>query len=117
MLVTRFVIALTLQVADTGHPAPLPGMPPRDSISIYSAIGVGMLDSVARHALSLVYVPLGGEASVAVIDPHTFPVLRKVGTRAPPQHVLPPYDLRPLWGANGLGNTLTPIDPQNGQAG
>src|SRR2546426_3115072 len=117
MLVTRFVIALTLQVADTGHPAPLPGMPPRDSINIYSAIGVGMLDSVARHALPLVYVPLGGEASVAVIDPHTFRVLRKFETGALPQHVVPSYDLRTLWVANDLGNTLTPIDPETGKAG
>src|SRR3989454_3110410 len=117
MLVTRFVIALTLQVADTGHPAPLHGMPPRDSINIYSCIGVGMLDSVARHALPLVYVPLGGEASVAVIDPHTFRVLRKFETGALPQHVVPSYDLRTLWVANDLGNTLTPIDPETGKAG
>src|SRR6266576_5364176 len=117
MLGTRFVIALTLQVADRGHPAPLPGMPPTDTISIYSAIGVGLLDSAARHALSLVYVPLGGEASVAVIDPHTFRVLRKFETGALPQHVVPAYDLRTLWVANDLGNTLTPIDPETGKAG
>src|SRR5438309_9408264 len=116
MLVAHFVIALTLQVADTGHPAPLPGMPPRDSINIYSAIGVGMLDSVARHALSLVYVPLGGEASVAVIDPHTFRVLPKFGTGALPPHGVPAYDLRTLGAANDLGNTLTPVDPETGQA-
>src|SRR5205814_3300432 len=85
--------------------------------NIYSAIGVGMLDSVARHALPLVYVPLGGEASVAVIDPHTFRVLRKFETGALPQHVVPAYDLRTLWVANDLGNTLTPIDPETGKAG
>lgn len=117
MLVTRLVIALTLQVADTGHPAPPPGMPARDSVNIYSAIGVGMLDSVARHALPLVYVPLGGEASVALIDPRTFRVLRKFETGALPQHVVPAYDLRTLWVANDLGNTLTPIDPETGKAG
>src|SRR5256885_17174145 len=100
MLVTRFVIAPPPQAADTGHPAPLPGMPPRDSISIYSAIGVGMLDSVARHALSLVYVPLGGEASVAGIDPHTFPRPREVRTGSPPPHLRPSYDLRTPLGRN-----------------
>src|SRR2546422_8805817 len=108
MLVTRFVIALTLQVADTGHPAPLPGMPPRDSINIYSAIGVGMLDSVARHALPLGDVPLGGEASVAVGEPHTYRGLRKFETGALPQHGDPRYELPTLWGAYGLGDTLSP---------
>ena len=117
MIVTRLVLALTLQVADTGHRAPLPGMPPRDSVNIYSAIGVGMIDSVARHALPLVYVPLGGEASVALIDPRTYRVLRKFETGALPQHVVPAYDLRTLWVANDLGNTLTPIDPETGTAG
>src|SRR5438445_798739 len=122
MIVARFALVLALaphaQVADTGHRAPLPGMPPgRDSANIYAAIGAGMLDSVARHALPLVYVPLGGEASVAVIDPHTFRVLRKFETGALPQHVVPAYDLRTLWVANDLGNTLTPIDPETGKAG
>src|SRR2546425_1234155 len=122
MIVARFALVLALaphaQVADTGHRAPLPGMPPgRDSANIYAAIGAGMLDSVARRALPLVYVPLGGEASVAVIDPHTFRVLRKFETGALPQHVVPAYDLRTLWVANDLGNTLTPIDPETGKAG
>jgi len=122
MIVARFALVLALaphaQVADTGHRAPLPGMPPgRDSANIYAAIGAGMLDSVARRALPLVYVPLGGEASVAVIDPHTYRVLRKFETGALPQHVVPAYDLRTLWVANDLGNTLTPIDPETGRAG
>src|SRR5438094_7486240 len=122
MIVARFALVLALaphaQVADTGHRAPLPGMPPgRDSANIYAAIGAGMLDSVARRALPLVYVPLGGEASVAVIDPHTYRVLRKFETGALPQHVVPAYDLRTLWVANDLGNTLTPIDPESGRAG
>jgi len=56
MIVARFALVLALaphaQVADTGHRAPLPGMPPgRDSANIYAAIGAGMLDSVARRAL------------------------------------------------------------------
>ena len=115
MLVAHVALTLMLapqaQVADTGHLAPLPGMPGRDSGNIYAAIGAGMLDSVARRALPLVYVPLGGEASVAVIDPHTYRVLRKFVTGALPQHVVPEYELRTLWVANDLGNTLRPIDP------
>src|SRR2546430_16562314 len=38
-------------------------------------------------------------------------------TGALPQHVVPSYDLLTLWGANNLGNTLTPIDPANGREG
>ncbi len=39
---------------------------------MYAGAGVDMIDSVARRAKPLVYVPLGGAASVAVIDPATY---------------------------------------------
>jgi DNA-binding beta-propeller fold protein YncE len=34
-----------------------------------------------------------------------------------PQHVVPAYDLRTLWVANDIGNSLTPIDPISGKEG
>ncbi len=93
-------------------------MPPRlDPHNIYSAAGAGMFDSVARRALPLVYVPLGGAASVSVIDPHIYRVVRTFETGALPQHVVPSYDFRTLWVANDLGNSLTPIDPVTGLPG
>jgi DNA-binding beta-propeller fold protein YncE len=110
----------------TAHAAPastaatplLPGMPPLpDPHHVYSAAGPNMVDSVARRARHLVYVPLGGAASVAVIDPATDRVLRTFETAALPQHVVPAYDLRTLWVANDLGNSLTPIDPVTGMEG
>ena len=76
-----------------------------------------MIAAAARGALPLVYVPLGGAASVAVIDPATYRVVRTFATAALPQHVVPAYDLRRLWVANDIGNSVTPIDPLTGKAG
>ena len=98
--------------------AGLPGMPPLlDSTNVYRGAGPDMLDSVARAALPRVYVPLGGAASVTVIDPKTYQVLRTFETATLPQHVIPSYDRRTLWVANDIGNSLTPIDPFTGKEG
>ena len=111
------------QAVQVEHPAPppdtlLPGMPPpADPHNIYAAAGAGMLSPVARRALSRVYVPNGGAASVSVIDPATYKVVRTFPTGAVPQHVVPAYDLATLWVANQDGNTLTPIDPVTGVPG
>jgi len=117
--------APTSSVADTGlrpmappRRAPLPGMPPLlDSLNVYRGAGADQFDSVARAALPRVYVPLGGAASVTVIDPAAHKVLRTFGTATLPQHVVPSYDRRTLWVANDLGNSLTPIDPFTGKEG
>ena len=96
----------------------LPGMPaPLDPNNVYAGAGAKMIDSIARKALPLAYVPLGGAASVAVIDPATYRVTRTFTTAALPQHVIPAYDLRTLWVANDIGNSLTPIDPLTGMEG
>jgi YVTN family beta-propeller protein len=96
----------------------LPGMPPPlDPANVYAGAGPNMIDAAARPALPLVYVPLGGEGGVAVIDPATYRVVRKFTTATLPQHVVPAYDLRRLWVANDIGNSLTPIDPLTGKAG
>lgn len=114
----------TAHSAAVAHPvvAPqdtlLPGMPPPvDRHNVYAGAGAGMVDSVARRATPLVYVPLGGAASVTVIDPATHRVLRTFTTSTLPQHVVPSYDLRTLWVANDIGNSLTPIDPVSGKEG
>ena len=91
--------------------------PPLDPANVYAGAGPNMLDAAARPAVPLVYVPLGGAASVAVIDPATYRLVRKFPTGALPQHVVPAYDLKRLWVANDIGNSLTPIDPLTGRAG
>jgi DNA-binding beta-propeller fold protein YncE len=96
----------------------LPGMPaPLDANNVYAGAGAGMVDSVARRAKPLVYVPLGGAGSVTVIDPAAHRVLRTFATATLPQHVVPGYDLRTLWVANDIGNSLTPINPVTGAEG
>jgi len=96
----------------------LPGMPPPvDSLNIYAAAGPGMLSAVARGATPRVYVPNSASASVSVIDPATYRVLRTFPTGASPQHVVPAYDLKTLWVANKDSASLTPIDPVTGKPG
>ena len=86
-------------------------------INIYAATGKDALAPVAARARPLVYVPNSRSASVTVIDPVTYQVLRTFPTGALPQHVVPSYDLGTLWVANNNGNSLTPIDPTTGQDG
>ena len=85
--------------------------------NLYAAAGAGMLSPVARGAVPLVYVPNSKDGSVTVIDQRTYTVGRTFPTGAVPQHVVPSYDLKTLWVANNLGNSLTPIDPTTGHAG
>jgi YVTN family beta-propeller protein len=86
-------------------------------INIYAAAGKNALAPVAARARPLIYVPNSRSASVTVIDPVTYQVLRTFPTGALPQHVVPSYDLGTLWVANNNGNSLTPIDPTTGQDG
>src|SRR5438552_313470 len=85
--------------------------------NIYAAAGANMLAPAAAAARPFVYVPNSRGASVTVIDPKTYTVVRTFHTGALPQHVVPAYDLDTLWVANNKGNTLTPIDPRTGQDG
>jgi YVTN family beta-propeller protein len=91
--------------------------PPLDSTNIYAAAGPGMLSPVVRRALPRVYVPNSGSATVSVIDPRTYRVVRTFPTGASPQHVVPAYDLATLWVANKDSSSLTPIDPVTGEPG
>jgi len=110
--------AATAQSTSTRRDTLLPGMPPPlDPNNVYAGAGAGMVDAVARRAKPLVYVPLGGAGSVTIIDPVAHKVLRTFATATLPQHVVPAYDLRTLWVANDIGNSLTPIDPVSGKEG
>jgi YVTN family beta-propeller protein len=100
-----------------------PSIPPRasdrpaPSVDIYASTGANALSPEARRARPLVYVPNSRSATVTVIDPSTYRVIRTFSTGALPQHVVPSYDLRTLWVANNDGNSLTPIDPVTGDNG
>jgi YVTN family beta-propeller protein len=82
--------------------------------NVYAADGAGMLSPAVKNDPSLIYVPNSMSASVDVIDPATFKIIRhfKVGTR--PQHVVPSYDLKTLYVTSDIGNSLQPIDPATG---
>jgi YVTN family beta-propeller protein len=85
--------------------------------NIYAATGKNLLAPAAARAQPLVYVPNSRSATVTVIDPGTYRVIRSFPTGTLPQHVVPSYDLRTLWVANNEGNSLTPIDPVTGEDG
>lgn len=88
-----------------------------DSSNIYSRTGAANLSPAAKRARPLVYVPNSKSASVSIIDPAKYSVIRTFATGKIPQHVVPGYDLATLWVANNDGNTLTPIDPISGEEG
>jgi YVTN family beta-propeller protein len=88
-----------------------------DPNDVYAADAAGDLSPVVRHDRPLVYVPNSEGASVDEIDPHTYRIVRHFSVGLLPQHVIPAYDLRTLYVANDVGNSLTPIDPVTGIPG
>jgi YVTN family beta-propeller protein len=109
-----FVLALSGNVRAAPDQAQGPAAA---STNIYAATGSHDLAPVSLRARPLVYVPNSRSATVTVIDPLTYRVVRTFATGALPQHVVPSYDLETLWVANNEGNSLTPIDPATGQDG
>jgi YVTN family beta-propeller protein len=87
------------------------------SVNIYAEDGANNLAPAAQRALPMVYVPNSRSASVTVIDPRTYQVVRTFATGRVPQHVVPSYDLSTLWVANNSSNSLTPIDPVTAKEG
>ena len=85
--------------------------------NVYAADGPNLLAPEAQQAKSLVYVPNSESNTVDVIDPATFQIVNHFDVGKLPQHVVPSWDLRTLYVANDLGNTLTPIDPRTGTPG
>jgi YVTN family beta-propeller protein len=90
---------------------------PGGAVNIYAATGTNALSPAAARARALVYVPNSRSASVSVIDPRTYRVVRTFATGRVPQHVVPAYDLSRLWVLNNESSTITPIDPTTGQDG
>jgi YVTN family beta-propeller protein len=94
----------------------LPGMPALlDPKNVYAADYSANLSPVVRNDPSLIYVPNSLSDSVDVIDPNTFTVIRHFAVAERPQHVIPSYDLKTLYVASDLGNSLQPVDPASGR--
>lgn len=91
--------------------------PGTSTTDVYAADHAGLLAPEAQRAKPLIYVPDDDDATVHVIDPVTFKVLRVEQVGRLPQHVTPSYDLKTLWVDNDMGNSLTPIDPRTGTFG
>jgi YVTN family beta-propeller protein len=87
------------------------------TLNVYAADRSGDLTGAARFARPLVYVPNSESNTVDEIDPHTFRVVGHFAVGLLPQHVVPSYDLKTLYVANDLGNSLTVIDPRTGRRG
>lgn len=101
--------------AQTRHRFEIPAL--LDPNNVYAADGAGDLSPVVRHFRPLVYVPNSGSHTVDEIDPSTFKIVRHFAVGALPQHVVPSYNLETLWVTNDEGNSLTPINPNNGVPG
>jgi YVTN family beta-propeller protein len=99
------------------HSASGPTVPPLvDPSNVYAADFPGNFSPAVRADPALVYVPNSLSNTVDVIDQQTLKIVRSfpVGTR--PQHVVPSYDLKTLYAASDLGNSLQAIDPTTGTA-
>jgi YVTN family beta-propeller protein len=87
---------------------------PRASLNIYSDTRAGMMTAVTRRARYLIYVPDSESNDVYVINPRSYRVMYRFRTGAVVQHVVPGWNLRTLYAANDIGNSLTPINPDTG---
>jgi hypothetical protein len=83
--------------------------------NIYAHTRAGMFTPVTRRARYLIYVPDSRGSGVYVINPNTYKVIRYIQTGTMVQHVVPAWDLRTLYATNDTGNSLTPINPDNGK--
>ncbi|MCU1489848.1 MAG: beta-propeller repeat-containing protein [Acidimicrobiaceae bacterium] len=83
--------------------------------NIYAADGPNMLSPTVRNMPYRIYVPESGASDVDVIDPYTYKVVARYETGLDPQHVVPAWNLKTLYAANDLGNSLTPISPYTGK--
>jgi len=110
------LLALSLPIS--AHAAPLAGMPPvLDPNNIYAADAPNNLSDAVKGTRELVYVPNFRSATVSVIDPTTYKIIKTIKTKSGPQHVVPSWDLKTLWVNDNKGNYLTPIDPKTATAG
>ena len=114
--IALLISALLFPATASAQSTDLPGMPPlleRDNI--YAADRANKMSDNVRGFPNLIYVPNSGSNTVDVIDPKTFKIINHFAVGREPQHVVPSYDLKTLWVASDLGDSLTRIDPATGQ--
>ena len=91
-------------------------MPPLlDPHNVYAANQPDKMSEAVRGFPDRVYVPNSGSNTVDVIDPRTFKIIGHFDVGREPQHVVPSYDLKTLWVASDLGDSLTHINPATGE--
>ena len=88
---------------------------PNAGSNIYAAAGANMFSPAVRGVPYRIYVPESASSYVDVIDPTTYRVIDRYFTGLDPQHVVPSWDLKTLYAANDLADTLTPISPVTGK--
>jgi YVTN family beta-propeller protein len=111
---SRSTTATTLPPAE---PGPGPTTAPAGPTNLYAAAGANMLSPAVAGMPYRIYVPDSAGRDVQVIDPATYQVIDRYDTGLDPQHVVPSWDLKTLYAANTLADTLTPIDPFTGKPG
>ena len=87
---------------------------PRD---IYAAGRPNEFSPAVSGFRPLVYVPNSLSNTVDVIDAATYQEVNHFAVGQLPQHVVPSWDLKTMYVANDLGNSLTVIDPRTGAPG
>jgi YVTN family beta-propeller protein len=87
------------------------------ALDVYAADRPNQLSPVVATFPPRIYVPNSVSNTVDVIDPATNAIIDHFDVGAEPQHVVPSYDLKTLYVASDLGNSLTPIDPATGAHG
>ena len=93
-----------------------PTVPPLvDPHNVYAADSPANFSPVVRRDPALVYVPNSLSGTVDVIDQQTLSIVGHFQVKTRPQHVVPSYDLKTLYVASDIGNSLQPVDPATGK--
>ena len=86
-----------------------------DRANVYAADSAGALSAVVKTDPALIYIPNSMSNTVDVLNPRTLKIIRHFRVARRPQHVVPSYDLKTLYVASDLGNSLQRIDPKTGR--
>src|SRR5205807_690614 len=79
-------------------------------VNVYAATMSGQLSRSVAHLPRRVYVPNSEDGTIAVINPPTFRVVRRLRVAQIPHHVTPSWDLKRLYVDNEASGSLTVID-------